>query len=184
MTEIRRSLQRDRMTTTAKFITAIMFASILKLFGCTGQSSKPGTTSKSDSLDAQITKSIEDFDNRPIHLVLTAEIINTTSDDNLLQTVFDNLSQKLPKDHLREYHSVTSWTKAQQAIYIIWALEAEVNNGGFNQFYVNPSGQYAHLVPAALKLIGANRFADLAMRANAVYEKEHEKITKHQDGTP
>ena len=28
-----------------------------------------------------------------------------------------------------------SWNKSRQAIYMIWALEAEVNDGGYNQFY-------------------------------------------------
>ena len=160
-----------------------MFASLLKLFGCSGQSNKGVTTSKDDSLDVQISKSIEDFKNRPVHGVLTSEIIDTTSDENLLQTVFDNLSEKLPKDYKKEFQAVTSWNKPRQAIYIIWALEGEVNNGGFNQFYFNSSGQFAELAPEALKLVGATKFADLVTRANSVYEKENEKITKHQDGT-
>ncbi|MGN6438005.1 MAG: DMP19 family protein [Agriterribacter sp.] len=73
--------------------------------------------------------------------------------------------------------------KAQQAIYIIWCLEAEINNGGFNQFYYNSSGQYAELTPDALILVGALKFADLTARANQVYKKEREKIVTHQDGT-
>ena len=160
-----------------------MFASLLKLFGCSGRSDQTDKKSKNDRLDTQIDKSIEDFKNRPIHKILTIEIIDAASDENLLQTVFDNLIERLPKDYRKEYATVTSWTKQQQAIYIIWTLEAEVNNGGFNQFYFNSSGQYADLVPDALKLVGANKFADLTIRANMVYKKENEKITKHQDGT-
>jgi hypothetical protein len=161
-----------------------MFASLLKLFGCSGQSSKDETTSKTETFNEQILRSIEDFKNRPIHKVLTTEIIDTTSDDELLQVVIDNLSEKFPEDYAKHYQTVLSWTKAQQAIYIIWSLEAEVNNGGYNQFYFNSSGQYAGLAPEALNLVGASKFADLTTRANAVYEKENEKITKHQDGTP
>jgi hypothetical protein len=160
-----------------------MFASLLKLFGCSDQGAKSDTSSKSDSLDAQISNSIEDFKNRPVHKVLTSETIDTTSDDNLLQTVFDNLSKKLPKDYQREFRAVSSWNKPRQAIYIIWALETEVNNGGFNQFYFNSSGQYADLIPEALKLVGATKFAYLVERANAIYRSENDKITKHQDGT-
>lgn len=160
-----------------------MLTSLLKLFGCSGQSNKNVTISKDGSSDVQISKSIEDFQKRPIHGALTSEIIDTTSDKNLLQTVFDNLSEKLPKDYKKEFQTVTSWNKHRQAIYIIWALETEVNNGGFNQFYFNSSGQFADFVPEALKLVGATKFADLATRANAVYQKENAKITEHQDGT-
>jgi hypothetical protein len=160
-----------------------MFASLLKLFGCSGKSSKAEESSNGDSLDAQITKSIEDFKNRPIHKVLTSETIDTTADIILLQTVFDNLVEKLPKDYKKEFETVSGWNKPRQAIYIIWILEAEVNNGGFNQFYFNSSGQFADLAPDVLQLVGATRFADLVSRANDVYRAENDKITRHQDGT-
>lgn len=62
-------------------------------------------------------------------------------------------------------------------------FEAEVNNGGFNQFYFNPSGQFYEHIPEALKLVGATQFADLTNRANETFEKENRKITKHQDRT-
>lgn len=157
-------------------------ATILNLFSCSGQ-----TTNDKDKLpkemEEQITNSVEAFKNRPIHKELTEQIIDTTSDENLLQVVFDNLSEKQSTDYEKEYETVLSWNKPRQAIYMIWALEAEVNNGGYNQFYFNSSGQfYKHLVDA-LKLIGANKFADLTKRANETFEKENPKITQHQDGT-
>ncbi|MEP7376173.1 MAG: DUF4375 domain-containing protein [Chitinophagaceae bacterium] len=160
-----------------------MFAAILKLFGCSGRPAKSDSATKVGTLNEQISKSSEDFKNRPFHKKLTEYIIDTTSDDDLLQTVFDNLIDKFPKNHNENYQTVLSWTKSQQAIYIIWCLEAEINNGGYNQFYFNPSGQYGDLTPDALKLVGAAKFADLAERANEVYKKENEKITKHQDGS-
>jgi hypothetical protein len=160
-----------------------MFAFIFKLFGCSGQINRSGKTNKTDTLKEQISKSIEDFKNRPIHRILTAQIIDTTSDDELLQTVFDNLIDKFPKDYTKEYQTVLGWTKSQQAIYIIWCLETEVNNGGYNQFYYNPSGQYADLTPDALKLVGAFKFAELTKRANEVYKKENIIITKYHDGS-
>jgi Domain of unknown function (DUF4375) len=62
-------------------------------------------------------------------------------------------------------------------------LEAEVNNGGFNQYYSNPSGEFAALTPDALRLVGAMDLADLVTRANAIYEAQTEEITRQQDGT-
>lgn len=159
-----------------------IIATLLNLFGCSGQTKKDdGKLPK--NIDEQLSKSIEDFKNRPIHNKLTEQIIDTTSDDNLLQVVFDNLSVKQPKDYEKEYETVMSWNKSRQAIYMIWALEAEVNNGGYNQFYFNSSGQFYKHLPDALKFVGANKFADLTERANSTFEKENPKITQHQDGT-
>ena len=160
-----------------------MFASLFKLLGCTGQAKQSDNRVKADTLNKQIGKSIEDFNNRPIYKILTTQTIDTTSDNNLLQTVFDNLVEKCPQDYTKEYQTVLGWTKSQQAIFIIWLLESEVNNGGYNQFYYNSSGQYAELATGALKLIGALKLADLTSRANQIYKKDKEKITKYQDGT-
>ena len=40
---------------------------------------------------------------------LTEQIIDTTSDNNLLQLVFDNLSEKQPSDYKKVYEIVMSW---------------------------------------------------------------------------
>lgn len=164
-------------------IIPILLNTLLKLFGCSGQPNKQNENVKKDTLTEQINRSIDAFMNRQIHKVLTVQIIDTTSDEELVLKVLDNLSEKLPTDYTKEYQTVLSWTKPRQAIYIIWQLEAEVNNGGYNQFYANSSGQFYKLLPEALKLVGANKFADLTERANRTYEAENEKIKKHQDGT-
>ena len=159
-----------------------MFASLLKLFGC-GSSSDSTKQSDNDTLAADILKSVEDFQNRPVYETLTSEIIDTISDENLEQAIIDNLWTKMRKDLADEYEKVSTFSKSRQAIFVTWRLEAEVNNGGFNQYYYNSSGQYADKTEEALKLLGANKFADLVKRANTVYKNENAKITKHLDGS-
>ena len=159
-----------------------ILTSFLNFLGCSGQTKKDDSK-LSKEVSEQLTKSIEDFKNRPINKVLTEQIIDTTSDDNLLQVVFDNLSEKQPTDYEKEYETVMSWNKSKQAVYMIWLLESEVNNGGYNQFYFNSSGQFYKHLPKMLKLVGAVKFADLTQRANNTFEKENPKITQHQDGT-
>jgi hypothetical protein len=165
------------------FVFMGVISTLLSFIGCSGQSNKKNDGELSKELQEQIAKSVESYNNRPIYKELKVENINTISDKNLLQAVFDNLSEKLPQDYEKEYETVMSWNESRKAIYVIWALEAEVNNGGFNQFYFNSSGQFYKELPKALRLVGANGFADLTLRANNLFEKENEKITKHQDGT-
>jgi hypothetical protein len=160
-----------------------MWTIILNLFGCKDQSTKDKLETLKDSSTLQMDKAFEDFNNRSIYKELTVEIIDNTSDDKLLQTIIDNLYAKYPEDYTKEYETVLSWSPSRQAIYFIWSLDGEVNNGGFNQWYYNSSGQFAKFTPDALKLVGANEFADLVMKANNIYKIENEKITKHQDGT-
>ncbi len=152
------------------------------MFGCSGQEKKDdGKLSK--EIQDQLANSIETFKNRPIHKKLTSQIIDNTPDQELLQVVFDNLSEKQPTDYKKEYETVMRWNKSRQAIYMIWLLESEVNNGGYNQFYFNSSGQFSKHLPEALNFVGANKFANLTKQANDIFLKENSKITQHQDGT-
>lgn len=157
-----------------------MLATLLNFFGCAPKN-------KDEKLNEESLKEFSDgmkaFSNRPIYKKLTIEIIDKTPDSTLLQVVFDNLIEKLPKDYKKEFETVMSWNEPRKTIYMIWQLEAEVNNGGYNQFYFNSSGQYYNYIPTALKVVGAVKFADLTKKANETYSKENKKITEHQDGT-
>jgi hypothetical protein len=118
-----------------------------------------------------------------IHGNLTIAIIDQTKDEKLLELVYDDLASRIAKDMSNEYSVVMNFNKSQQAIYVIWGLQAEVENGGFNQYYYNSSGQFAKLAPSALKLVEANQFTQLVTRANKIFETESKNIKKQQDGT-
>lgn len=132
--------------------------------------------------DDDFQKLLDNLENRPVHDVLTKEVLSTAADFELVEIVTDILIKKLPSDYEQIYKCVMSWTVPQQTIAVIWWLIAEVQNGGFNQFFYNRS-EYAPLIPDALEKIGALKYADLAKRAYDVYKKELKNISKHQDGT-
>ncbi|GAA0878032.1 hypothetical protein GCM10009119_10000 [Algoriphagus jejuensis] len=157
-------------------------STIFNLFGCSGRP-KHENAQQATEIDIQIARSLEAFKNRPIHKELTMEIIESTPENELLQVIFDNLSTKVPDSYDKEYETVMAWNRSRQAIYLIWLLEGQVNNGGYNQFYFNSSGQFYKQVPDVLKLVGANKFAELTERANMIFEDDNQEITKHQDGT-
>jgi hypothetical protein len=110
---------------------------------------------------------------------LNQKMIEDLSDEDLIQSVFDHLFEQEGDD---PYKTVTGWNAGKQAIYVIYWLETEVNNGGFDQFYYNSSGVFRHLVPAALKLVKANVFSDIVERANKIYE-EKKKDTEPKGDT-
>jgi hypothetical protein len=163
-------------------VTIGIISTIFGLLGCLGNI-KNDNGKLSKETEEQLIQSVESFKNRPIYKELTEQTIDSASYDDLLQIVFDNLSQKQSADYENEFETVMGWNKSKQAVYIIWTLETEVNNGGYNQFYFNSSGQFYKYLPDALKLVGANKFSDLMKRANNTFEKENPKITQHQDGT-
>lgn len=56
----------------------------------------------------------------------------------------------------------------QKVFSAIWAVESEVNNGGFFQYFFNDSGQSAVFVVQALEIIGAPKTASICERAIAL----------------
>lgn len=59
---------------------------------------------------------------------------------------------------------------AEQVFACVWQLEAEINNGGFNQFYSNSAGDFATETVNALEEIGAAHTAEIVRQANALFE--------------
>ena len=72
-------------------------------------------------------------------------------------------------DLLLESKSELAGLKPQvQVAFCLHRLEAEVNNGGFHQFFSNSSGEYVRETTQALLDIGAHKTCELLKRAIAI----------------
>jgi hypothetical protein len=58
-----------------------------------------------------------------------------------------------------------SLTDEERTVLAVEALEREVNNGGYDQFFVNSSREYAPIIVGALQRIGCNETADITQKA-------------------
>ena len=58
-------------------------------------------------------------------------------------------------------------SQPQKVFSAIWAVESEVNNGGFCQYFSNESAESASFVVEALEAIGAPKTASICKRALA-----------------
>lgn len=56
-------------------------------------------------------------------------------------------------------------SEPQRNFYFNQNLEKEINNGGFDQYFINSSGENADETVKSLKLIGANHTAELLQKA-------------------
>ncbi len=62
-----------------------------------------------------------------------------------------------------------SLTAAERVVFSLDALEREVNNGGFRQYFENSSGDHCLDAPIALRALGAPKFAAMVERALALF---------------
>ena len=131
----------------------------------------------------EISDFFDDFMNRPIYKKLTVEILGSKEDNDIEQIVMDNIFELIGDNYEKEFQNFRKLTKGQQAMFSVWWVEAEVNNGGFNQFYFNSSGQYAKMAVEGFELFGATKFADLMRRANNIYIENKDNLERFNDGT-
>ena len=66
-------------------------------------------------------------------------------------------------------------SERDRVLVTIWGLEADVNNGGFDQYFFNSSGDHAFAAVECLRRIGANAMADIVRDATSLFG---------QDGVP
>ena len=162
----------------------MLLTSILNFFGCKGKN-EPETKKDTEfeQFLEQSKNSIDEFNNRKIYKNLTSEILDSIADDKLEQAIMDNIDTNFQDGEQYTLDQISKLTKGQQAVFATWWLEAEVNNGGFNQFYFNSSGQFAEMAEIGFKTIGANKFSELTKRANKIYSENKERLEEFDDGT-
>lgn len=94
---------------------------------------------------------LEAVGNRTIEQIIQLE--DTHRIDSIVVAIEDALLEK------------ADLTAAERIVLVIEAMEREVNNGGFNQFFFNSSNEYAGELVSALRQIGAPNVAEIAERA-------------------
>src|SRR5208283_2606014 len=86
-------------------------------------------------------------------------------DDSLVCAIESALKKRegwYDLDSERMERAILSLTEAERVVMAIEAMEREVNNGGYEQFFVNSSKHFAPHIVQALQTIGCTEFADLA----------------------
>jgi hypothetical protein len=79
--------------------------------------------------------------------------------DSLVLAFEEAISQKAQRE------GVKGLTDEERIVLAVEALEREVNNGGYHQFFVNSSREFASVVVAALERIGCKKTATITQRA-------------------
>ena len=116
--------------------------------------------------------------------VLTPELLSSLATDEIGEAIVHHVALRIGRDLARAVEIVRGLPAGVQAIYSTWLVDAEVNNGGFNQYFWNPSGELAGDALVGYELLGAEEYAVVMRAALAVREIERERMAKfHEAGT-
>jgi hypothetical protein len=139
---------------------------------------KQMTRKKNPKKKDKIESFIENFENRKRYPTLTAEILKKIPDDKLEQAIMDFIDCYAQRKGVSEHDVIKTLSPGFIAIYTTWWVEAEVVNGGFNQYFFNSSGSFASEAVAGFDLIGTPALARLMERAIAINRENQEKNKK------
>lgn len=132
-----------------------------------------------------IDAALRAFQNRTIYRRLTLEVLAGIADRDLELAVMDFISEKAKAHGGDERAALDALSEGFLAVYATWWVEAEVNNGGFNQLFWNSAGAYAQDAVAGFTRFGAPEQAALTQRAIAIHnDQAARQELLQQRGTP
>ena len=154
-------------------LAAVSIVALL-VAACSGAKEEP-------KVDKDLAATMDAYRNRKIHTELTPEILASIPDDKLEDAVFDYVIAKVGDDSEHEVAIVAKLPIGAQALYITSLVDGEVRNGGFNQFYWNPSGRFTDQAAEAFEFFSAHEHAALMREANSVRAMEADKMKKFEE---
>lgn len=112
----------------------------------------------------------------PRFRVLTLELLESLATDEIGDAIVHHVAIHMGSDPARATETLRAMPAGVRAIYTTWLVDAEVNNGGFNQFFFNPSGEHAGDALVGFELLGAEEYAAVMRAAIATREIERERM--------
>jgi Domain of unknown function (DUF4375) len=106
-------------------------------------------------MDEELRRSLEAFRNRRIYPDLNPMILATIEDEWLEQAIVDHVVGRAEAQGVEVADLLPQVDLAFSHVYATWITEAEVFNGGFNQYFFNSTGRLAPEAAAGYAAIGA-----------------------------
>lgn len=121
-------------------------------------------------------KTLEEYGYDPKYKQLTRSLLDREPDSTLEQAVMQHVAWVINQDYANEREIIAGLPAGIQMVYTTRWVEDEVNNGGFNQYFFNSTGELADLALAGFQLLGATKNEHLMRDALAVYEQERIRL--------
>lgn len=148
--------------------------------------SSPGTPPESDppsaekseaEWEAEFERSMAEFDRRRIYDQLSLEILGSIPDDLLEQAVVDLVLERIGTSPGQDPATVLAGLPGGfRDVYSTWVVEAEVDNGGFNQLFWNAPGWLPKDAAAGFERLGLVELARLVDAGIAIHQQDSARL--------
>jgi hypothetical protein len=126
---------------------------------------------------------VQKFMNRTKQPILTKELLDSLPDNEIEQAIIDSMHLKMDKKMTKELIILENSSIGRKTVYTTSWLEAEVRNGGFNQYFFNSNGEYIPYLKEGLKELSDDNYTELVTKAIKLYEQEIGRQHDSQDGS-
>ena len=96
---------------------------------------------------------------------MTPPLLQDTADDELLDAVIANLHEKLDSKRPDPYQTIPLLSPGRCAVYFVWLITKELDEGSFEDLYARLSGTFVELSADGMARIGAVRCEQLLRRS-------------------
>ena len=104
--------------------------------------------------------------------------LKNSSNQELIELVFEKASE-LYFGTFGE--SLEKADKAMTDYFTIWKLDADVRNGGFDQFFLNNGLESGHKALDGFSRIGATNFMELTQKAIVIFENQNSEFVNKRN---
>lgn len=119
-----------------------------------------------------IEENIKEFNNFEKIDNLTEASMRAIPDEKIEYALINYILEQKLTDYEKEKEIISSLPDGLIMLYSTWIFEAEVNNGGFNQYFYNSSNQFVEEAYQGLLEVGAVKHAELIKRAVDIFNDE------------
>lgn len=166
--------------TSFKFFFVLSLVLALRLLAGCSEAENDVTSDMSD-FEEELATLMEEFESRTIYSSLDPDVLSEIPDDKLEQAIVDYVSIKIGDDWENMEETIDALPTSFRGFFVTWMLEAEVNNGGFNQFFWNSYGYWAEDAISALEDYGAKDHAEITKKAVAMFLSEADSHRKFRE---
>lgn len=158
---------------------AVLLVTVWAAISCS--ESRETMTSDMSEFEEEIRRSLEEFNNRKIYTSLDPDVLASIPDDKLEQAIVDYVVTRIGDDWDNMREIVDGLPDSFRRFFATWWLEAEVNNGGFNQYFWNPYGYWAEDAITAFEAYGADEYAEVTKKAVTLFLSEIDTHTEFRE---
>jgi len=128
---------------------------------------------ENSKMNIDIENILNEFQNRKKYDHFTIKILNLIDDKNIEQALIDYIFEVAMADKsVADFDTLKSLSLGFQYHYATWVLEAEVNNGGFNQYFQNIGIQFIEKAIEGFGKYKAIKTKIIVAKAFEIYRKE------------